>query len=158
MISTVESSILKGLIHDETYTRRVLPYLKATYFESSEGARYFGICEEYFSKYSSCPSAKSIQIALEELNGVTEEEFQQIGAAFEDLTQPEDLKTDWLVDTTASWCKERAVYIALMDAISIQDGSDKNRGRDSIPSILSEALAVSFDDHVGHDYLGDYIA
>lgn len=156
MITTVESSILKGLIHDETYTRRVLPYIKATYFESSEGARYFEICSEYFSKYNSCPSAKSIQIALEELSGISEEEFQQIGLAFEDLIQPEELKTDWLVDTTEAWCKERAVYNALMDAISIQDGSDKNRGTDSIPSILSDALAVSFDDHVGHDYLGDY--
>jgi len=158
MISTVETSIIKGLIHDETYTRRVLPYIKATYFESPVASRYYRICEDYFSKYDSCPSAKSIQIALEEIEHISEEEFQELGQSFDDLTEPEDNKTEWLVDTTETWCKERAVFLALMDAISIQDGSDKDRGRDAIPQILSEALAVSFDDHVGHDYLADYQA
>ena len=156
MISTVELSILKGLIHDETYTRRVLPYIKATYFESPSGAQYYQICSEYFSKYDSCPSAKSIQVALEELENITEDQFQELGQSFEELTTPDDTKTEWLVDTTEAWCKERAVYLALMDAISIHDGSDKDNDRGAIPSILSEALAVSFDDHVGHDYLADY--
>lgn len=158
MISTVETSILKGLIHDETYTRRVLPYIKASYFESPVASRYYRICEEYFSKYDSTPSPKSLQVAIEELDHVSEEEFQELGQAFEGLCEEEEIKTEWLVDTTETWCKERAVFLALMDAISIQDGSDKDRGRDAIPAILSEALAVSFDDHVGHDYLSDYQA
>ena len=156
MISTVETSIVKGLIHNETYTRRVLPYLKASYFESPVASRYYTICEEYFSKYDSCPSAKSLQVAIEDIDHISEEDYQELGQAFADLTEPEDTQTEWLVDTTEHWCKERAVFLALMDAISIQDGSDKDRGRDAIPGILSEALAVSFDDHVGHEYLADY--
>ena len=156
MLSALEVSILKGLIHDETYTRKVLPYLKDVYFETSTSRSLFELCKEHFSKYNTCPSRESISVSVEELKGINEDEFRDIGQSLDLLYEESETQTDWLIDATEKWCKERAVYLALMDSISIYDGRDKEKGTDSIPSLLSEALAVSFDPHVGHDYLEDY--
>ena len=156
MLSALEVSILKGLIHDETYTRKVLPYLKDVYFETSTSRSLFELCKEHFSKYNTCPSRESISVSVEELKGINEDEFRDIGQSLDLLYKESETQTDWLIDATEKWCKERAVYLALMDSISIYDGRDKEKGTDSIPSLLSEALAVSFDPHVGHDYLEDY--
>ncbi|QIN97039.1 DNA primase/helicase [Synechococcus phage MA10] len=156
MLTALETTILKGLIHDETYTRRVLPYVKDAYFEASTGRTYFGLCKEYFGNYDSCATADSLKIALGNMDGLSDDEFRELGECFEELVSPLDVNTDWLIDETEKWCKERAVYLALMDAISIHDGTDKDNSRDAIPQILSDALAVGFDDTVGHDYLADY--
>ena len=156
MLPTVEQTILKGLLHNETYTRRVLPYLKDSYFESPVSRRFYSLCSEHFSKYDSTPTRESLLVAVEDLDGIGDEEYRALGESFESLMEPDSQNLDWLVDTTEKWCKERAVYLALMDSISITDGSDKDRGPEAIPGILSEALGVSFDDHVGHDYLVDY--
>ena len=154
MISQLETLVLKGLIHNEDYTRKVLPYVEAEYFESACGRTYFSIASGHFTEYGSCPSRESLAIAIEGLEGISEEEFRQIGEAFEFLNQPsEECNLDFLVDSTEQWCKERAVYLALLEAISIHDGHDINKSRDSIPQLLTEALAVCFDAHVGHDYL-----
>ena len=156
MLPPVELSIIKGLIHDETYTRRVLPYVKDAYFETSTGRTYFEFCKEHFSKYDRCPTRESLSVSINELEGVSNEEFQEVGETFESLWNEVEINTDWLIDTTEKWCKERAVYLAMMDAISIHKGEVKEKGSESIPEILSEALAVSFDDHIGHNYLLDY--
>jgi len=157
MLSTLETTILKGLIHDETYTRKVLPYVKDSYFEETTGRTYFTVIKKYFEEYNSCPSPESINIAFQNLDGLTDDEFRELGNPFEEIVvSPLDVNTSWLIDETEKWCKERAVYLALLESISIHDGSDKKKSRDSIPDLLSEALAVGFDDHVGHDYLGDY--
>ena len=155
MLTTLEHSIIKGLLHDETYTRKVLPYVKDEYFETTVGRTYFELCQEHFSKYNQCPSKESIYVALEELTGISEEEFRGIGEVSESLFEQTEIKRDWLTDETEKWCKERAVYLALLESISIHDGKT-DKTRDSIPSLLTEALAVSFDPHVGHDYLSDY--
>jgi len=156
MLPILEANILRGLIHDETYTRRVLPYLKETYFEASSGRTYYQLSKEYFEKYDSCVTTESLKVSLGSLDGLTDDEFRELGEAYDELTTPLDVKTDWLIDETEKWCKERAVYLALLESISIHDGSSKDKTRDSIPQLLSEALAVGFDDHVGHDYLGDF--
>jgi replicative DNA helicase len=156
MLQPVEQSIIRGLSQDETYTRRVLPYIKDVYFETSAARTYYEICRDHFTKYDSCPTAESLTISINELEGLTDEEFKEIGESFEIITNKDEIKVDWLIDTTEKWCKERAIYLALMSSISIADGDDKDKTPESIPGILSEALAVSFDDHVGHDYLGDY--
>ncbi|QBP06035.1 DNA primase/helicase [Synechococcus phage S-B68] len=156
MLSTLETTVLKGLIHNETYTRRVLPYVKDKYFEDNVGRVYYKLCAEYFGSYDACPTKESLAVSIQDLDGLNEEEYQEIGQVFEELTDPLDCNTEWLIDETEKWCKERAVYLALLDSISIHDGSDRDRGREAIPELLSEALAVSFDDHVGHDYLADY--
>ena len=156
MISSLENSILKGLIHDETYTRKVLPYIKDLYFETTTSRTLFELCKEHFSTYGTCPTRETLSVSIEDLKGLNEDEFRHIGQSFDILFEETQTQTDWLINETEKWCKERAVYLALMDSISIYDGKDKDKSTDSIPSLLSEALAVSFDPHVGHDYLEDY--
>ena len=156
MLTPIETSIIKGLINDETYTRRVLPHLEEGYFEDSTGRTYFKLCKEYFEKYDSCTNTESLSVEIQALENLSDDEFREIGESFGPISEEYNLKSEWLIDETEKWCKERAVYLALMDAISIHDGSDSDRTRDSIPQILSDALAVGFDDSIGHDYLGDY--
>ena len=158
MISNLETLILRGLIHNEGYARKVLPYVKGVYFETTTSRTYFELCESYFREYNTSPTKSELAIKIESLEGISEEDFQSIGQSFEALTQEsESPSLDFLVDETEKWCKERAVYLALLESISIHDGStDKDRG--AIPQLLTEALAVSFDPHVGHDYLNDYDA
>ena len=155
MLSALEHSIIKGLIHDEAYTRKILPYVKESYFETTTGRTYFELCKEYFSKYNHCPSKETIYVSIENLSGISEEEFRSIGEVSESLFDQTELKTEWLTDETEKWCKERAVYLALLESISIHDGKT-DKTRDSIPSLLTDALAVSFDPNVGHDYLNDF--
>ena len=156
MITETEKVILKGLIHDETFTRKVLPYVKDEYFTTAVGRTAFTICETHFSKYNVCPTTDEIKVSIQKLDGLSDDDFRGLGLTFDEITTPLDVNTDWLIDETEKWCKERAVYLALMSAISIHDGGDKDNSVDAIPQILSDALAVGFDDHVGHDYLGDY--
>jgi archaellum biogenesis ATPase FlaH len=158
MLSTLESTILKGFIHDENYTRKVLPYVKDEYFETTVGRSIFHLCTGYFTQYGECPSRESLLVQFDKLEGVSEDEFREIGEALDVLSQPAEVgNVDFLVDTTESWCKERAVYLALLESISIHEGNDINKSRDSIPQLLTDALAVCFDAHVGHDYLQDYL-
>ena len=155
MLTTIETNIIKGLIHDENYTRKVLPYVKDSYFETTVGRTYYELCKEHFSRYNQCPTRESLQVSIEDLEGVSEDDFQSLGQSFDVVTEETKIKTDWLVETTEKWCQERAVYLALLESISIHDGKG-DKTRDSIPSLLTDALAVSFDPHVGHDYLNDF--
>jgi len=156
MIPNLELTILKGLIQNEKYARKVLPYVKDVYFETTTGRTLFSICAEYFIQYGCCPTRESLAISLEQLDGVNEEEFRSINETYALLFDDSNQNYEFLIDTTEQWCKERAVYLALLESIAIHDGQDKNKTRDSIPTLLSEALGVSFDEHVGHDYLKDY--
>ena len=156
MITATESLVIKGLATNENYTRKVLPYVKDEYFESSVGRIAFSLCSGYFAEYGECPTRQSLAVRLEQHEGATDDEFRQVGETFDllfDGTEVDNL--DFLVDTTEKWCQERAVYLALLESISIHDGkSEQDRG--AIPQLLQDALAVSFDPHVGHDYLADY--
>ena len=156
MISPTEELVLAGLIHDEAYTRKVLPYVKADYFETPVGRAAFHICSGYFTEYGECPSRSAIAVRLEQHEGTTEDEFREISQTFDILLERTEVgNADFLVDTTEKWCQERAVYLALLESISIHDGQGEH-DRGAIPQLLTEALAVSFDPHVGHEYLADY--
>ena len=156
MISSIETVILKGFSQNETYTRKVLPYVKTEYFETTGGRTTFGILSEHFSQYNGCPSQSEYAVAIEHLSGVSSDEFDEILSIASAIYEtPTEASLDFLIDETEKWCKERAVYLALLESISIHDGkSESDRG--AIPQLLSDALAVSFDPHVGHDYLNDY--
>jgi len=156
MIPNLELTILQGLINNEQYARKVLPYVKDAYFEASASRTLFQLCSEYFVEYGGCPTREALIIGTEKLEGVTEEEFRSLGETLPLLFEGTEQNSDFLTQTTESWCKERAVYLALLESISIHDGKDNEKGRDSIPGLLTEALGVSFDAHVGHDYLLDY--
>tara|TARA_Y100000768_G_scaffold361177_1_gene319029 strand:+ start:364 stop:1746 length:1383 start_codon:yes stop_codon:yes gene_type:complete len=156
MIPNLELTILQGLINNEQFARKVLPYVKDAYFETSTSRTLFSLCSEHFVEYGGCPTKEVLIIGTERLEGVSSEDFGSLVETLPLLFEGTKQNYDFLVEATESWCKERAVYLALLESISIHDGKDSEKSRDSIPGLLTEALGVSFDEHVGHDYLADY--
>ena len=151
----VETLILKNLLLTEEYPRRVLPFVKQEYFEDRTDQILFDLTHKYFVKYSAVPTVEALTIEVGKLPSLSDDQFKQITQTLESFDK-EKTELDWLLDTTEKWCQERAIYLALMESIKIADGSDKKKTPDSIPSILSDALGVSFDNHIGHDYIDDY--
>jgi archaellum biogenesis ATPase FlaH len=152
----VEKNILQALCTNENYTRAVLPHIKKCYFGDRVESVLFDIIKEYFDKYDSLPTVDVISIEIENRNDLSQSELDSIQENYQGIFTKSEQNLNWLLDTTEKWCRDRAIYLALMDAIAIHDGNDKSKTPDSIPSILSEALAVSFDNSVGHDYIEDW--
>jgi replicative DNA helicase len=150
----VELLILKNLIYNEDFVRKILPYLKSEYFQDYSQKVVFEEIQEFFSSYNKLPTKEAIEIEVENRTDLTEESFKNCLAITSGL-EYEPVEDEWLFSTTEKWCKDRAIYLALMEAINIADGGDSKRNRDAIPSILQEALSVSFDTHIGHDYIED---
>jgi len=151
----VETLILKNLLLTEEYPRKVLPFIKQEYFEDRTDQVIFDLTSKYFVKYSAVPTVEALTIEVGKITSLSDDQFKQITQTLESFDK-ETTELDWLVDTTEKWCQDRAIYLALMESIKIADGSDQKKGADAIPSILSDALAVSFDNHIGHDYIDDY--
>jgi len=151
----VETLILKNLLLTEEYPRKVLPFIKQEYFEDRTDQVLFDITHKYFVKYSAVPTVEALNIEVGKITSLSDDQFKQITRTLESFDK-EITELDWLVDTTEKWCQDRAIYLALMESIKIADGSEDKIGPDAIPSILSDALAVSFDNHIGHDYIDDY--
>tara|TARA_B100001113_G_scaffold103015_1_gene83402 strand:+ start:1137 stop:2513 length:1377 start_codon:yes stop_codon:yes gene_type:complete len=152
----LELTILSNLIHNDEYARKVIPFIKLDYFEIRSEMI---LCQEiidFIAKYNKCPTQEILDIEIQNREDITEQEYKDIKDINQTLSKSSD--TNWLVDATEKWCRDRAIYLALMSSIKIADGQDANKGRGEIPHILSDALAVSFDNHVGHDYLEDYEA
>ena len=153
----LEITLLKNLIHNDDYARKVIPFIKLEYFEMRSEMI---LCQEiidFIAKYNKCPTQEIIDIEIQNRDDLTETEYKEVREINQTLDKVET-NTEWLVDATEKWCRDRAIYLALMSSIKIADGQDNNKGRDAIPHILSDALAVSFDNHIGHDYLEDYEA
>ena len=153
----LEITLLKNLIHNDEYARKVIPFIKLEYFEMRSEMI---LCQEiidFIAKYNKCPTQEIIDIEIQNREDLTETEYKEVREINQTLDRVET-NTEWLVDATEKWCRDRAIYLALMSSIKIADGQEDNKGRDAIPHILSDALAVSFDNHVGHDYLEDYEA
>ena len=151
----VENLVLKNLIHNEEYARKVIPFIKKEYFEEESNKILYEEISEFIVKYDELPSKEAVSIEVENREDLTEQTFRELGKVLSYLDkEPADFV--WLCDTTERWCRDRAIYLALMESIALADGKDEKKGRDAIPSILSDALAVSFDNHVGHNYLEDY--
>ena len=150
----IEFLILRNLIHNEEYLRKVLPFLNEEYFEDFEQKIVFEEISKFVLEYNNLPTKEVLCIEVEKRNDVNEEQFKKLVHL---ITHLEDVPTEhnWLIDTTEKWCRDRAIYLALMESIQLVDEKG-NKSRDAIPSILQDALAVSFDNHVGHDYLQDY--
>ena len=151
----VEFLILKNLLFNEEYARKVIPFIKLDYFEDQSHKVLFEEISNFIVKYDELPTKESISIDIENRVDLNESSFKEISKVISYL-EKEPADADWLIDTTEKWCRDRAIYLALMESIQLADGKDDTKGRDAIPSILSDALAVSFDNHIGHDYLLDY--
>jgi len=151
----VEFLILRNLLHNEEYIRKVIPFIKAEYFEDLNQKIVFEEILDFISEYNQVPTKEILCIEIENRRDITDSSFKDIVHLIECLENV-PVEISWLMDTTEKWCRDRAIYLALMESIHIADGKDSAKGRDSIPTILSDALAVSFDTHVGHDYLLDY--
>ena len=152
----IELTILKNLVHNEDFARKTLPFLKEDYFSDSSERQVFKRISDFMTKYNSRPTREAIGIEIESSSNLSEEEHKRSMELVRNLVEPEPVTMDWLLESTESFCQERAVYNAVMDSISILDGKDKNRTKNSIPEILSEALGVSFDSHIGHDFIEDF--
>ena len=151
----IETTILQNLIYNEEYSRKVIPFIKPDYFENKSERVTFEQISEFIVKYGSAITIEALNIEVDNRTDLTETEVKEIRELNGFLTNtPVDYQ--WLMDTTEKWCRDRAIYLALMESIQLADGDDSNKNKDAIPSILSDALAVSFDNHVGHDYLEDY--
>ena len=152
----VEILILKSLINNEEYLRKVIPFIKSEYFEDLSQKVIFEEIFSFVQEYNKLATKEILCIEIEKRSDINEEIFRNISELLFSLDE-ETVEFNWLVDTTEKWCRDRAIYIALMESIQLADGkADESKGRDAIPSILSDALAVSFDTHIGHDYLNDY--
>lgn len=152
----IELTILKNLIHNEDFARKTLPFLKEEYFSDSSERNVYKRISEFMMKYNNRPTREVIGIDIESSSNLSEEDHRRSMELVRNLIEPEPSNSEWLLEATETFCQERAVYNAVMDSISILDGKDSNRTKNSIPSILSDALAVSFDSHIGHDFIEDY--
>jgi replicative DNA helicase len=155
MMDKLEVLVLKNLVYNEKYCRKVLPFIKSEYFESIEERVVFDEVNKYVQTYQTLPPLNAIAIESEHRTDLSHDGFQSVLTLLQSLTE-DKVDFDWLVNTTEKWCKDRAVYLSLLEAIKIADGKDNTKSRDAIPSILQEALGVCFDEHVGHDYIDDF--
>src|SRR6056300_948802 len=149
---TIERTALSNLVYNEPYARKVLPFIKPEYFTNRHERVVFEEINKFMEKYGNQPTKEALSIELDNRKDLNEEEFKRVLDVIKTLSHAE-VDMQWLVDTTEKFCKDKAVYNAILNGIQIIEGKDKTRTSEAIPSILSEALAVAFDQHVGHDYI-----
>ena len=151
----IETTILRNLVFNEEYSRKVIPFIQPDYFEERNEKVLFEEITQFIVRYGSSITLEALNIEVENRTDLNESEIKETRNIINSLTDS-PVDSEWILDTTEKWCRDRAIYIALMESIHIADGNDEKKNRDAIPSILSDALAVSFDNHIGHDYLQDY--
>ena len=153
-MQTIERTALTQLVTNELYARKVLPFIKGDYFSDKTERTVFEEIAKFVDKYNKIPTQTSLEIEVQGRKDLNEHEYSKVVEVIKTL-ESTDVDFDWLVNTTEKFCKDRAVYNAIVEGIQIIDGKDKSRDAGAIPSILTDALAVGFDNSVGHDYLED---
>ena len=153
METRIENTIIKNLIQNETYTRKVIPFIKSEYFTESSEKLVFEEIVNYFDKYTKSPTVEALLINLDNVTSQGDAIVKSSKQLVENIKK-DDTPLDWLIDETEKWCKDRAIYIAVMDSIEVLDEKSK-RSTGEIPDLLKDALSVSFDTHIGHDQLED---
>jgi replicative DNA helicase len=154
-MSDIEKLVLTNFIFNEEFGRKVAPFLKSEYFSDFSNKIVFTLAEEYINKYNAFPSTEVLNIELGKATGLSQEDYNQTKNLLKDLRITVAHDAEYLSDVAEEWCQERAIHLALLKSISIVEGDDKNLSKGAIPEILSDALAVSFDSAVGHDFLND---
>ena len=149
----LEQTILSGLLHNEDYMRRVVPFLSDDYFDDfSEKSVYKSIIS-YISDYNGVPTKEALRISIEEKSNISDDQYQSISQIITALDYDEKTDIEWLVDKTEKFCQDKAIYNAVRESILVLDGQHKDLDKGSIPELLSNALGVSFDQAIGHDFL-----
>ena len=148
----IEETILRNLLCNEEYYRKVTPHLSVDYFENPVDRTIYEEIHEFSTKYDKLPTQEVLRINLGQRNDLSEEIYKDAISRIAGFSQ-EWVDQDWLVDSTEKWCQDRAIYNALLQSVKIADGGDPKLSKDAIPGILQEALSVSFDEHIGHDYI-----
>ena len=155
ILQTIERTALTQLVSNEEYARKVLPFIKGDYFSDRIERTIFEEITKFVEKYKKIPTQTSLEIEVQSRKDLNETDFKKVISVIKTLKTDENVNFDWLVDITEQFCKDKAVYNAIVEGIQIIDGKDKSRNADAIPNILTEALSVGFDNTVGHDYLLD---
>ena len=149
----IESLILGSLLHNEDYTRKVLPFLKEDYFDSLEQKEVFKIIDDYMSSYNGIPTKDALKISIDESKKFNQDQYKSITDTIEQLSYDEANSLEWLVDKTEKFCQNKAIYNAVRRSILVLDEKDKEIDKGGIPKLLQEALGVTFDNNIGHDFL-----
>ena len=152
MQTNIEQTILRNLLTDEKYMRKVLPFIKPDYFQGVYRT-LFKEAGKYVAKYNKLPTSETLIIELQESSNISNEQFQMSVDIIPQLFTNEEIDHDWLLDSTEKWCQDRAIHNAIMESISIIDGKHDKLTKGALPDLLSKALGVAFDTNVGHDYV-----
>ena len=152
MNSKIETVILQNLINDDEYMRKVVPFLKRDYFIDNNEKMIYDRIKEFIDQYNAVPNKDALVIAVQNDKSLTEDQYKEIVDTV-NLLDPTEHNRDWLYKETEKFCKDKAIYNAILSSIAIIDGRDKAKSEDGIPALLQEALGVCFDNNVGHDYL-----
>ena len=152
---SIERTILSNLLFNNEYNRKVIPFLKPEYFQDHNEKVVFDLIDDYVKQYNSFPSTEALAIDLSNKEGLNDETFKISKEIIASLEHDSNTKLDWLLDQTEKFCQDKALYLAIMRSIRIMDEKNGSISKGSIPSILTDALAVSFDTHIGHDFLVD---
>jgi len=153
----IENVIFGNLVNNEEYARKVIPFLKSDYFTDNVDRTIFELVESYVAKYNTFPSKEALSIDLSNKTGLSDDQFKSAEGIISELAKSDDRDITWLIDSTEKFCKDKALYNALMASIKLVDDNQRKDGISvgSIPQILTDALAVSFDQNIGHDFLDD---
>lgn len=149
----IEPLILGSLVYNEDYTRKVLPFLKEEYFETFENKTIFSVIDDYIKTYNDIPTKDAMKISLDEKRNLNQDQFSKITNSIDELSYDDKNTEEWLLDKTEKFCQDKALYNAIRTSILILDDKDKGLDKGSIPKVLQDALGVSFDNSIGHDFL-----
>ena len=150
----IESTIISNLFFNEDFTRKALPFIQSEYFSNAEEKTLFDEITKFVENYKNLPTKDTILIELNNRKDLNEDQLKNLRQLVSNASD-EQVDLQWLLDTTEKWCKDRAVHNAVLSGIKILDNKDQKRTPEAIPGILADALSVSFDNHIGHDYLQD---
>lgn len=149
----IETVILANLTYNEEYARKVLPFLTPEYFDSDSEKLVYQEINLYIEKYNGLPTKEALRIAVDEKDTLNEEQYKQVNLVIDSLIKDGDTDLEWLVDKTEKFCQDKAIYNAVRESILVLDGKHKQLDKGSIPELLSNALGVSFDGSIGHDFI-----
>ena len=152
MSSKIETVILQNLIHNDDFMRKAIPFIKRDYFSDTNEQKIYDQIKKFIDDFNAVPNTDALIVAFQNDKSLTDDQYKEIIQYVNELI-PTEHNRDWLLTETEKFCKDKALYNAILNSISIIDGRDKSLSTDGIPQLLQDALAVCFDNNVGHDYI-----